>query len=177
MRFNLETLKPVKMKWFPLFFLLLFLVSCSHSYYIVRHAEKQSAGPNMNSDVALTVPGEQRAEDLMNELKHKKIGYVYSTQTVRTILTATPTADYFGVEIKIYGPRPDSSFISQLKLLKKNTLVVGHSNTVDDIVNMLCSSMQVPSDLKDNEYDNLFVVRKKGNRYKFSRKKFGAPSE
>lgn len=157
--------------------LLLLLSSCSTKYYIVRHAEKAAAAPNMSSDVPLTVPGQQRADDLLEEVKKKKIGEVYSTQTVRTISTATPTADFFGVEIKIYGPRPDSAFINRLKLLNKNTLIVGHSNTVDDIVNGLCGTQQLPGDLPDSEYDNLFIVKKKGKRFLFSRKKFGAGSE
>ncbi|MBI1343358.1 MAG: histidine phosphatase family protein [Terrimonas sp.] len=155
----------------------LVLSSCSHSYYIVRHAEKMPTGPGMTSDVPLSVPGQQRADDLLAVLKKKKIGYVFSTQTVRTISTATPTADFFGLPIEPYGPRPDTAFIRQLQSLHKNTLVVGHSNTVDDIVNMLCGSVKITSDLRDKEYDNLYVVKKKGKQYIFIPKKFGAASE
>ncbi|MBN8668229.1 MAG: histidine phosphatase family protein [Chitinophagales bacterium] len=158
-------------------FILLFLSSCSHSIYVVRHAEKAPAGPNMNSDVPLSVPGQQRAEDLMNVLKDKKISIVYSTQTVRTVSTATPTADHFGVAIELYGPRPDSIFISKLLSHKKNLLVVGHSNTVDDIVNMLCGATKVAGDLGDKEYDNLYEVKVKGKKKIFVGRKFGAKSE
>lgn len=166
------------MRYIIVLFSTLFVTSCGHTYYIVRHAEKQAAGPNMMSgDVALTVPGQQRADDLLEVLKSKKIGYVFSTQTVRTISTATPAADHFGVEIQIYGPRPDSAFIAKLKLLKKNTLVVGHSNTVDDIINLLCGAKEIAGDLEDNEYDNLFVVKKKGGKYIFKNEKYGAASE
>ncbi len=158
-------------------FLLLLLSSCSQRIYIVRHAEKVAAGPNMNTDVPLSVPGQQRAEDLMNTLKDKKISLVYSTQTVRTVSTATPTADHFGVAIELYGPRPDSAFIATLLSHKKNLLVVGHSNTVDDIVNMLCGTTKVAGDLGDKEYDNLFEVKVKGGKKIFVRHKFGARSE
>lgn len=163
------------MRLLPLLFIL--LTSCSHTIYVVRHAEKAAAGPNMNSDVPLSVPGQQRADDLKEVLKDKKIGLVYSTQTVRTVSTATPTADEFGVAIELYGPRPDSAFISKVLAQKKNLLIVGHSNTVDDIVNMLCGSTQVPGDLNEKEYDNLFEVKVKGKKKTFSRLKFGAKSE
>ncbi len=157
-------------------FILLLLSSCSHSIYVVRHAEKAPAGPNMNSDVPLSVPGQQRAEDLMNVLKDKKISIVYSTQTVRTVSTATPTADHFGVAIELYGPRPDSIFISKLLSHKKNLLVVGHSNTVDDIINKLFGEIKVPKDLPDSEYDNLYLIIKKGKKMKFENKTYGTPT-
>ncbi|MEI9810434.1 MAG: histidine phosphatase family protein [Bacteroidota bacterium] len=106
----------------------------------------------------------------------KKIAYVYSTNTIRTKSTAQPTADYFSLSIETYNPRPDSAFISLLKTKKKNTLVVGHSNTIDDIVNKLCGETKVAGDLPETEFDNLFIVKKKGNKMIFRQKKYGKPS-
>jgi phosphohistidine phosphatase SixA len=71
--------------------------------------------------------------------------------------------------IEIYGPTPDSAFVSLLRSKRKNVLIVGHSNTVDDIVNMLCGEIKIPGDLKDNEYGNLFIVKKKGRKFFFKR--------
>jgi phosphohistidine phosphatase SixA len=153
------------------FALCLFLFSCTTSYYIVRHAEKVTAEPNMSTDVPLTDAGKQRAKKLKEILKNKKIGYIFSTNTIRTKTTAEPTANYFGLKTELYT-KPDSVFINKLKSLKKNTLITGHSNTVDDIVNLLCNEIKVESDLKDNEYDNLFVVKKKGRKYFFERRKY-----
>lgn len=154
-------------------FILLLFSSCTHSYYIVRHAEKATQEANMSSDVPLTEKGKQRAEQLKEILKNNKIGLVYSTNTIRTKSTAQPTADYFHLPIETYGPRPDSAFIALLKSKKKNTLVVGHSNTVDDIVNMLCGRREVAGDLPDAEYNNLFIVKKKGKRCIYSALKYG----
>jgi phosphohistidine phosphatase SixA len=148
-----------------------FLFSCTTTYYIVRHAEKAAAEPNMSSDVPLTDAGKQRAEKLKEILKDKKIGYVFSTNTIRTKTTAEQTANYFKIKTELYT-KPDSTFIYKLKSLKKNMLIAGHSNTVDDIVNMLCNETKVDADLKDNEYDNLFVVRRKGGRYFFEGRKY-----
>jgi broad specificity phosphatase PhoE len=161
------------MKYFLISWVII-ITSCSQTYYIVRHAEKAVAGANMSTDVPLSDKGKERAEALKELLEKKKIAFVFSTNTIRTKTTAQPTTDYFGLKTGIYGPIPDSIFISKLKSLKKNVLVVGHSNTVDDIVNMLCNEKKVPGDLKDSEYDNLFIVKKKGGHYTFSCKHYGA---
>jgi 2,3-bisphosphoglycerate-dependent phosphoglycerate mutase len=141
--------------------------SCSHSYYIVRHAEKATQEANMSSDVPLTPEGEHRAQIISSMLHDKKIAYVFSTNTIRTRSTAKPTADLFHLTTEIYGPRPDSTFIRLLRSRKKNTLVVAHSNTVDDIVNMLIGEKKL-DDLPDSEYSKMFIVKMKGKKADFS---------
>lgn len=158
--------------------LSLLLTGCSQKYYIVRHAEKAQAsgGITMQSpnDPPLSDKGRERANKLRDKLATAKIGFVYSTNTTRTMQTATPFADSKGLVIRHYG-RVDSLLITQLKSLKKNTLIVGHSNTVDDLVNGLTGRVYL-SDLPDAAYDNLFIVKKKGRRLTFFNEKFGQPS-
>lgn len=151
---------------------LFFLFSCKSYIYVVRHAEKATPMGN-NSDVPLTVAGESRAMALLDSLKDKKIRAVYSTNTTRTRSTAKPAADYFHLNIATYPNMPDSNFITILKRTNKNTLVVGHSNTVDDIVNRVCDAQLIPGDLTDREYDNLFVIVKKGKRVMLLKRKYG----
>jgi len=156
------------MKLFLAFFVVLIFASCSrHTYYVVRHAEKAAAGPNMSSDVPLSEEGQKRAEHIRYHLQNEKINEIFSTNTIRTKTTAQPTADYFKKDIQIYGPRPDSAFIQQLKSKKKNILIVGHSNTVDDIVNGLCGEKKVPRDLDESEYNKLFIITVKGKKIMF----------
>lgn len=167
------------MRFFLLFiFISLLSAACTRTYYIVRHAEKASAEGNtmMSNDPPLTEAGKERAEALKDIMRTKKIGYVFSTNTQRTKLTAEPTRAYFNLETASYSPLPDTAFINRLKSLKKNTLIVGHSNTVDDIVNKLCGSIKIPADLEEIQYDNLFVVKKKGGKMHFENKKYGKPS-
>lgn len=151
---------------------LFFFCSCKSYIYVVRHAEKATPMGN-NSDVALTAAGEQRALALLDSLKDKKIRAIYSTNTIRTRSTAKPTADHFHLDITTYPNMPDSNFISTLKRSHKNTLVVGHSNTVDDIVNRVCGAQLIAGDLKDSEYDNLFVISKKGRKCILLKRKYG----
>ncbi|MGZ8516372.1 MAG: SixA phosphatase family protein [Chitinophagaceae bacterium] len=160
------------------FSLSLLVTACSRSIYIVRHAEKAVADGNtmMSTDPPLTEAGKERAESLRETLKTKRIGYVFSTNTIRTKSTAEPVRAYYDLVIETYSPSPDTGFINLLRSLKKNTLVVGHSNTVDDIVNKLCGSIKIPGDLPETEYDNLFIVKKKGSKISFENKKYGKPS-
>lgn len=154
-----------------------FTISCSHTVYIVRHAEKTVPGANMSGDVPLAPAGEERARALRETLRDKKIGLIYSTNTIRTKSTARPTAELFGLDIITYTAQPDSAFIALLRSARKNVLVVGHSNTVDDIANKLCGRTVIPGDLPDNAYDNLFMVKKRGRGYVFSNGKYGAGSK
>ena len=148
------------------------LTSCSSTYYIVRHAEKEAASSNMTSDVPLSAAGKERAEALKQELQHKHIRRIYSTNYIRTRETAQPLSSATGVAIETYDPR-DTTFTGRLKDLKKgNTLIVGHSNTVDDLVNRL-TGKQLLQDLPDTQYGDLFVVTKKGKRYQYAVKHFG----
>ena len=167
------------MRNFLLFFSLsLLLTACTRSFYIVRHAEKAVADGNtmMSNDPPLTEAGKERAESLKETLKTKKIGYVFSTNTIRTKSTAEPVRAYYNLVTETYSPSPDTAFINRLRSLKKNSLIVGHSNTVDDIVNKLCGSIKIPGDLPETEYDNLFIVKKKGRKMSFENRNYGKPS-
>ena len=164
-----------------LYLVPIFFSSCgSVKYYIVRHAEKEtaSAGTTMSTpnDPPLSAAGRVRAIELKEALRGKGIQYIYSTNTIRTISTAQPFNELRGAtKIEIYNTRDSlDQFIQKLKEIKKgNSLIVGHSNTVDDIVNKLCGETKVPGDLPDSEYDNLYIVTKKGNRMKFENKTYG----
>jgi len=159
-------------------FLILFAISLTSSaqtYYIVRHAEKvvQAENQLMNlSDPPLNREGIERAKVLKDSLADKHIGYIYSTNTERTKSTAAPLSVANGLDIKIYGPVPDQRFIDHLKTLDKNVLIIGHSNTVDDIVNGLIGD-KVLNDLADSEYNNLFIVTKTDGKYVLKTVKFG----
>ena len=173
------------MRFFLPLFCLLILSSCGNTFYITRHAEKEQVTPGMTAmektDPPLATSGLQRAIDLKEVLRNKHIRYIFSTNYKRTISTAQPLKEILSTTyIEIYSPVKDSTdvFISKLKSIKKgNVLIVGHSNTIDDIANKLCGSNVVPGDLKENQYDNLFKIKRKGKKYIFTGKKYGALSE
>lgn len=162
--------------------LLLVFMACimsacgSQHYFVVRHAEKSTVIPNTPgmsaTDPPLTDSGKQRAQDLKTTLAGEKIRFVFSTNTIRTKETAEPTRAHFGLSTAMYSPVPTDEFISQLKALKGNTLIVGHSNTIDDIVNKLMGESLL-TDLPETEYNHLFLVIKKGKKWKFKSLRYG----
>ncbi|WP_290707844.1 phosphoglycerate mutase family protein [Flavihumibacter sp. CACIAM 22H1] len=162
----------------PVLILSVLLTACSQKYYIVRHAEKAqaAAGATMQTpgNPSLSPEGQQRAQALAERLKAKNISAVFSTKTIRTEQTAMPTAEQFGLTIKSYA-KVDTVFIRQLKQVKGNTLIVGHSNTVDDLVNGLLGNNQL-TDLPETAYDNLYILTKKGKRLTLVQSKYGQPS-
>jgi len=134
---------------------------------------------NTTNDPALSAAGKVRAIELREELKAKGIRYIFSTNTIRTISTAKPLNELRGATtIELYNTRDSLDFfIQKLKGIKSgNSLIVGHSNTVDDIVNKLCGEIKVPKDLPDTEYDNLYIVTKKGKKMKFENRTYGTPT-
>ncbi|MBI5858734.1 MAG: histidine phosphatase family protein [Sphingobacteriales bacterium] len=163
----------------------LVLFSCGNTIYVVRHAEKETGIDPVTmktvGDPPLSLAGQERALKLKEILGSKNIKHIYSTNTLRTISTAKPLKELFlDMPITIYSMKPDSFalFVQQVKSIKKgDVLIVGHSNTVDDVVNKLCGQTIIPGDLKDFEYDNLYVLKRKGSSYKFKNEKYGVSSK
>ncbi len=148
--------------------------SCKQQYYIVRHAEKQPAEVAKTRQEAMDLPlsekGEQRAMHLAKRLKQKNILHVFSTDYKRTKQTVNPVALQKNLPIQLYSPRGDSlhSVVSRIKGLKKgNVLIVGHSNTVDDLVNALSGKTLIEKDLDETVYNKLYRITFKKSKVLF----------
>lgn len=136
--------------------LLMFSTGCStgHRIYFVRHAEKSSAPAG---DPDLTEAGQQRAEQLSRVLRDKGIRAIFSTNTRRTRQTAGPVSLQTGVPIVLYSNDTTSRFLYRLLELEQPSLVVGHSNTVLQMLRELGLRPSM-TEIPDNDYDNLFIV-------------------
>jgi broad specificity phosphatase PhoE len=124
------------------------------SVFLVRHTEKDLT---QTSDPQLTDIGKARAEQWANILQYEQIVAVFSTDTTRTRDTAAPIAAKYGLEVKIYPAKT----VTRNELLAghegKDIVVVGHSNTIPGITNMLVDEKRY-SDLSEDDYDSLFIV-------------------
>ncbi|RYY41331.1 MAG: histidine phosphatase family protein [Chitinophagaceae bacterium] len=154
-------------------FAALLLASCQTTrYYIVRHGEKSNPGAGMTSDVPLSPAGEERAQALLVRLQDARLRYVYSTDYLRTKATAAPSASAAGLGLIFYDPK-DTAFVGRvLAQGKGNTLIVGHSNTVDDLVNRFLGRKEL-TDLPDSSFGDLFIVTKRGKRFSYKHEHFG----
>ncbi len=126
------------------------------TYIIVRHAEKAPGGER---DPDLTAAGRERAARLAGMVRSMDIGAVRSTDYARTRKTAAPIAAQAGVEVELYDPRKAGEMLEALgdRFGGRSVLIVGHSNTILDIVRRL-GGRAPTGDLEDHEYDNVFIV-------------------
>ena len=120
--------------------------------FIVRHAEKADD----SKDAELSEAGRARAEALANMLRDSKISVIYTTEFKRTQQTAAPLAKALGLTITTLPAENQAALVTKLRAFTGNSLVVGHGNTVPDIIKAL--GITEPVNIPDSDYDNLFVV-------------------
>jgi broad specificity phosphatase PhoE len=139
-----------------LFLLLLAPVSGAAAdtvVYVVRHAEKVTDGP----DPALSAAGLARAATLAERLADAGLHAIHSTDYRRTRDTAEPLARRVGLAVRLYDPERPEALAAAIARAGGRHLVVGHSNTVPELVERLGGDGGAPID-EANEYDRLYVV-------------------
>ena len=119
---------------------------------LVRHAERvQSA---MTDDAPLADAGRARAQRLAAVLAKAEIRAVFTTRFRRTQETAKPVADLLQLT-----PIEESDSVQLVAKLRthgnETVLVVGHSDTVPDIIKAFGGPTVT---IADNEFDDLFVL-------------------
>jgi broad specificity phosphatase PhoE len=138
--------------------------------FLVRHAEKSTAtsvampgspptAASMTSaadDPVLSAEGHERAARLAAVLRSASIRNVFSTEFLRTRQTAAPTAQAGHLEVVTVPARETDALLAQVRQAKGNVLIVGHSNSVPELLKRLGIKDDVS--IPDAEYDNLFVV-------------------
>ncbi len=143
------------MKNIILMLLLASSTSQAATHYFVRHAEKDQNNPtNRNPD--LTLKGQQRAQNLALMLSKANIKHIHSTAYKRTVQTAHPLAENLNISINHYDPSDMSTFLTQLKSSKENSLVVGHSNTTTEAVSTMTGESM--AGLSEDDYGDVFQV-------------------
>ena len=122
----------------------------------MRHAEKAQDNP---ADPSLSEAGRRRALALATRLREEPLTAVYATQWLRTRQTAAPAADARGLPVRTYDAgEPAGELAARLRRDHRAgaVLVVGHSNTVPDLVAALCRCEVAPID--ESVYGDLFLV-------------------
>ena len=128
------------MKNLPLIFSsLLVLAAASNGapvVFIVRHAEKTSTG---GKDPDLSLQGQKRANALAHILKDSQITAVFVTELKRTQETAAPTERTAHVSPTVIPANDTGVLVEKLRALNGNAFVVGHGNTIPDLLKALGS--------------------------------------
>jgi phosphohistidine phosphatase SixA len=136
--------------------LLLCLTSCSTTtIYLVRHAEKVDESDSTN----LSTVGKARALALADTLDNKGISRILVTPYRRTRQTAESLAQRLNIPIATYPAAPVSAGVEEIRRSRgKTILVVGHSNTVLELVQGLGATPTLTR-INGTDFDNLFRVR------------------
>ena len=123
---------------------------------LVRHAEKAAAPA---ADPPLSPAGETRARALLDAVRDAGVGAIITTQFERTRATAAPTARALSITAEVVTANGRTHAQDVAAAIRKHAgqtvLVVGHSNTIPEIIGALGAT--VPP-MCDAEYDNLYVV-------------------
>lgn len=120
---------------------------------VVRHAEKASTGGN---DPELSVAGQKRAEALARILKDSQITAVFVTEFKRTQQTAAPTAGAAHLTPTVLSSGDIPGLVAKLRTLNGNALVVGHGNTIPDLMKAL--GITTPVTIPEDDYTEIFLV-------------------
>ena len=134
---------------------LLFLTDAGAApvIFIVRHAEKASSG---DKDPDLSVQGQKRADALAHILQDSQITSVFVTEFKRTQETGALTATAAHLTPIVVPANDIGALVEKLRALKGNALVVGHGNTIPDLLKALGIATLVR--IREDDYTEIFAV-------------------
>jgi len=139
--------------------------SADQVIFLVRHAERtptpagqpaSAAHGMLGEDPPLSAAGEQRAARLSAMLASADVKQIVTTEYKRTRQTAAPLAAKLKLTPVMAAAKDPDPIVARVNSTPGNVLIVGHSNTVPDLIRKLGVTEAVT--IGDEDYDNLFVV-------------------
>ncbi|HEX2762827.1 MAG TPA: phosphoglycerate mutase family protein [Allosphingosinicella sp.] len=144
------------MKLFPALLVFSALAACATTpeasapeYYVMRHLQKASG-----RDPALSEAGRAGAERLAALLGKRRPAAIYVSTTRRARETAAPLAAKWKLVPKEYDPGDTAALVQRVLAESGPVLIVGHSNTVGEIVERLGGTR--PPDLGETDYGEIW---------------------
>ncbi|MFQ5549463.1 MAG: phosphoglycerate mutase family protein [Woeseia sp.] len=144
----------------------------------VRHAEKEL---NVGDNPGLSDAGHRRAAELTRQLVDADvvagIDAIYATPFRRSQETAQPLSEALDLPINMYDAADRETVLETILKNHKGKiiLVVGHSDTLPELIANLGASKKVPP-IDEMEYDNIYIISIPWfGKTKTIRLRFGAP--
>ena len=122
-------------------------------YHVMRHLDTPADG---GRDPDLTAGGTARAQALATWFRGKPLTAIFVSDFKRTRQTVAPLAAERGLTVELYNPADTPGLIARLKTHAGAVLVVGHSNTVPDIVQQLGGTR--PADLTHDDFGDIWSI-------------------
>jgi broad specificity phosphatase PhoE len=137
--------------------LLLALAACATaeppaktpSFYVMRHLQKGEG-----QDPPLSVEGQANARRLIGFFAAEPVRVIYVSTTRRARETAAPLAKKLRVKVRRYDPADTPGLVARVLAQRGPVLVVGHSNTVPEIVARLGGERPAP--LADTDFGDIW---------------------
>lgn len=122
---------------------------------VVRHAETVAS---TDPDRGLSEQGTRRMVALGGIMDAEHVTHVFTSQYPRAIHTAGPTAQVRGLAFESIDARQLSTLVDRVRVLQNDevALIVGHSNTVPEIIAALGGAAIAP--IAEDEYNRLVVL-------------------
>ena len=124
--------------------------TAADTVYVLRHLQKAEG-----TDPPLSAEGAANAQLLAQRLATSGIKAIFATPTQRAMQTGEPLAKALGITITSYDPRDPAALIKAASAVNGSVLIVGHSNTVPDIVGRFGGT---PVPLTEQDYGTVFIV-------------------
>jgi phosphohistidine phosphatase SixA len=119
------------------------------SFYVMRHLQKAEG-----QDPPLSEEGRADARRLIGFFAAERPRAVYVSTTRRAYETAQPVARKLRLRIRRYDPADTDGLIARVLAERGPVLVVGHSNTVPEIVERLGGER--PAALAETDYGDVW---------------------
>lgn len=123
--------------------------------YLARHAEKATSADD--PDVVLSEAGQRRAAALAAWFDGRPLDAIYATHLRRTQHTAAPLAAARDLEIRVLPAGDTRKLAARLRERHcgERVLVIGHSNTVPELVAALGGEAPV---IGEHDFGRIYVV-------------------
>lgn len=119
------------------------------SYYVMRHLQKAEG-----EDPPLSEAGRANARRLIGFFAAERPRVVYVSTTRRAWETAEPMARKYRAKVRRYDPGNTNLLVARVLAERGPVLVVGHSNTVPEIVEKLGGER--PAALTEADYGDVW---------------------
>ena len=120
--------------------------------YVMRHLHT----PAGERDPDLTAEGRRAAAALTGLFEGKPLSAIYVSAFKRTRATVAPLAAWRRIEPKLYDPSDTPGLLRRVAAEDGPVLIVGHSNTVPDIVEGLGGRRPAP--LGHDDFGDVWTV-------------------
>lgn len=128
----------------------------SPPFYVMRHLDT----PEGERDPDLTPQGQRRAALLANWFGRERPAAIYVSDYRRTRQTAAPLAARLGLTPIVYDPADTAGLVARVRAGPLPALIIGHSNTVPDVIAALGGTRPAP--LVHADFGDIWVIGRDG---------------